>query len=124
MKKCMSLSTARIFLMTLLVSLTLSLPALADTPSRVQVGIFFNSMEDCTDSVYVSFNGEKFQKVGEVLRETTLERSGHTPHLALTITLDACTIPLPSIMLAHSGACLDGPMEIPSSLCSPPRPIS
>lgn len=71
MKKCMSLSTARIFLMTLLVSLTLSLPALADTPSRVQVGIFFNSMEDCTDSVYVSFNGEKFQKVGEVLRDKT-----------------------------------------------------
>lgn len=43
----------------------------AQMPSEVMLGIFFTSEEDMTDTLYVSFNGVDFRKIGVAYQDST-----------------------------------------------------
>lgn len=45
-------------------SISISLTAAAQNPTELLLGIFFNSENDMTDSIYVSFDGYTFRKIG------------------------------------------------------------
>lgn len=40
-----------------------------DNPIELLLGIFFNSEEDMTDSIYVSFDGFTFRKIAETYKD-------------------------------------------------------
>lgn len=58
----------------------------AELPSEVMLGIFFGSEEDMTDTLYVSFNGIDFRKIGVAYQDETPNDRGSSwtvdsPHL-------------------------------------------
>ncbi len=67
----------RLFALILSILLVVPIiPAYAkDMPSEVLLGIFFTSDEDQTDTLYVSFDGERFERIATVLEDMNKKSS-------------------------------------------------
>ena len=47
-----------------------------ENPRELLLGIFFNSEEDMTDSIYVSFDGFTFRKIAEAYKDRAPDDKG------------------------------------------------